>query len=31
MDIGVQVMSILGNAKFGINVVTELEDQSRRR
>jgi biopolymer transport protein ExbD len=26
MDIGVQVMSILGNAKFGINVVTTLED-----
>ena len=31
MDIGVQVMSVLGNAKFGINVVTELEDQGRRR
>jgi len=26
MDIGVQVMSVLGNAKFGINVVTQLED-----
>jgi biopolymer transport protein ExbD len=31
MDIGVQVMSILGDAKFGINVVTELEEQGRRR
>ncbi len=31
MDVGVQVMSVLGNAKFGINVVTELEDQGRRR
>jgi biopolymer transport protein ExbD len=26
MDTGVQVMSILGNAKFGINVVTRLDD-----
>ena len=26
MDIGVNVMSVLGNAKFGINVVTELEE-----
>jgi biopolymer transport protein ExbD len=30
MDVGVQVMSILGNAKFGVNVVTEL-DEGRRR
>jgi len=30
MDIGVQVMSILGNAKFGINVVTQLDDAKRR-
>jgi biopolymer transport protein ExbD len=29
MDIGVQVMSVLGNAKFGINVVTKL-DETRR-
>ena len=29
MDIGVQVMSVLGNAKFGINVVTQL-DETRR-
>lgn len=29
MDIGVQVMSILGNAKFGINVVTQLDDTRR--
>lgn len=26
MDIGVQVMSILGNAKFGINMVTQLDE-----
>jgi biopolymer transport protein ExbD len=29
MDIGVNVMSVLGNAKFGINVVTELEQGGR--
>lgn len=29
MDIGVNVMSVLGNAKFGINVVTELEEGRR--
>jgi biopolymer transport protein ExbD len=29
MDLGVQVMSILGNAKFGINVVTKLDDTRR--
>jgi biopolymer transport protein ExbD len=29
MDVGVNVMSVLGNAKFGINVVTEL-DEGRR-
>ena len=29
MDIGVNVMSVLGNAKFGINVVTQL-DEGRR-
>jgi biopolymer transport protein ExbD len=27
MDTGVQVMSILGNAKFSINVVTTLDDK----
>jgi biopolymer transport protein ExbD len=26
MDVGVQVMSVLGNAKFGVNVVTELAE-----
>ncbi|MEP6714604.1 MAG: biopolymer transporter ExbD [Terriglobia bacterium] len=26
MDLGVNVMSVLGNAKFGINVVTELDE-----
>ena len=26
MDIGVQVMSVLGAAKFGINVVTQLQE-----
>src|SRR5260370_39349422 len=30
MDTGVQVMSILGNAKFGINVVTRLDDKPTR-
>jgi biopolymer transport protein ExbD len=30
MDVGVQVMSVLGNAKFGVNVVTEL-DEGRKR
>lgn len=30
MDLGVQVMSILGNAKFGINVVTRLENDKGR-
>ena len=29
MDIGVQVMSVLGAAKFGINVVTRLDDSRR--
>jgi biopolymer transport protein ExbD len=29
MDIGVQVMNVLGTAKFGINVVTQLEDKRR--
>ena len=29
MDIGVNVMSVLGNAKFGINVVTQLEEDRR--
>jgi biopolymer transport protein ExbD len=29
MDIGVQVMSVLGNAKFGINMVTALDDTRR--
>ncbi len=31
MDVSVPVMSTLGNAKFGISVVTQLEDQGRRR
>ncbi len=31
MDLGVNVMSILGNAKFGINVVTELNEGRGRR
>jgi biopolymer transport protein ExbD len=30
MEVGVDVMSELGNAKFGINVVTEL-DEGRKR
>jgi biopolymer transport protein ExbD len=29
MDIGVQVMNVLGTAKFGINVVTQLEEKRR--
>lgn len=29
MDVGVQVMSVLGNAKFGVNVVTTLEESRR--
>jgi len=29
MDIGVNVMSVLGNAKFGINVVTQLDEDKR--
>jgi biopolymer transport protein ExbD len=29
MDTGVQVMSILGNAKFGINVVTRPDDTGK--
>jgi len=29
MDVGVQVMSVLGNGKFGINVVTDLENHKR--
>ena len=29
MDIGVNVMSVLGNAKFGINVVTQLDEGKR--
>jgi biopolymer transport protein ExbD len=31
MEIGVDVMSELGNAKFGINVVTELDETRGRR
>jgi biopolymer transport protein ExbD len=31
MDVGVQVMSVLFNAKFGINLVTELQDGGRGR
>jgi biopolymer transport protein ExbD len=30
MDLGVQVMSVLGNAKFGINVVTQLDEGGGR-
>jgi biopolymer transport protein TolR len=29
MDIGVNVMSVLGNAKFGIKVVTQLDEGKR--
>jgi biopolymer transport protein ExbD len=29
MDVGVQVMNVLGTARFGINVVTQLEDRKR--
>jgi biopolymer transport protein ExbD len=28
-DVGVQVMNVLGTAKFGINVVSQLEDKRR--
>jgi biopolymer transport protein ExbD len=31
MEIGVQVMSELGDAKFGINVVTQLDETRGRR
>ena len=31
MDIGVNVMSVLGNAKFGINVVSQLDEAGRGR
>jgi biopolymer transport protein ExbD len=31
MDVGVNVMSVLGNAKFAIQIVTELDDSGRRR
>ncbi len=31
MDIGVQVMSILGNAKFGLNIVSELDEGGAKR
>jgi biopolymer transport protein ExbD len=31
MEIGVDVMSELGNAKFGISVVTQLDDSSARK
>ncbi len=31
MEIGVQVMSELGNAKFGVNVVTQLDETRGRR
>jgi biopolymer transport protein ExbD len=30
MDISVPVMNILGNAKFGVNIVTELEESRKR-
>ncbi|HVW84273.1 MAG TPA: biopolymer transporter ExbD [Bryobacteraceae bacterium] len=31
MELGVNVMSVLGNAKFGINVVTQLDDNAGRK
>ena len=31
MDLGVNVMSVLGNAKFGVNVVTELDEGHGKR
>ena len=31
MDVSVPVMNMLGNAKFGVSIVTRLDDQGRRR
>jgi hypothetical protein len=31
MEVGVAVMSELGNAKLGISIVTQLDDSSSRR